>query len=274
MINIIYIGGYGRSGSTVLDLILGENSEVISTGEICNFLSLTANHDNNLCSCGKSFSKCEFWSKMDLFDRIEPSLKNIGPIFDSNFITLCNEKRKMKSKYFYSIFWKNFFLNLSSDNNCNFIVDSSKTAYCQALRPYFLSNMSESINIHYIHMYKPLGSAITSFKKGTNKGIKNKSKKRVFNVTRSIIGWIFANIVSMAYVKFGKFSSITKVNYSCLIKNTEICLKEISENIGFNLDIKHDVLSGRKPIKDHHIVSGNRMAHGPIYIKLKKPVFK
>jgi hypothetical protein len=56
---IIYICGSGHSGSTLLDLILGSHSQVVSLGEIGQFSRFF--RDNDLCTCGAPAQRCEFW---------------------------------------------------------------------------------------------------------------------------------------------------------------------------------------------------------------------
>jgi len=58
-INLVYILGYGHSGSTLLDMMLGSTHDMLSCGELWAFGRNL--HENRLCSCGKHFSECEFW---------------------------------------------------------------------------------------------------------------------------------------------------------------------------------------------------------------------
>ncbi|HVC41992.1 MAG TPA: hypothetical protein VND54_08465 [Candidatus Saccharimonadales bacterium] len=60
MIRIVYIGGCTRSGSTLLDRMLGQLPGYVSTGE----LGLITTHcitANRLCGCGRRFLDCPFW---------------------------------------------------------------------------------------------------------------------------------------------------------------------------------------------------------------------
>jgi len=61
---IIYIMGYGYSGSTFLDTILGNFSDIESVGELNNFYRYTW-HLGKQCACGKKVYECEFWSPID-----------------------------------------------------------------------------------------------------------------------------------------------------------------------------------------------------------------
>jgi hypothetical protein len=56
---VLYIGGEGRSGSTVLSALLGNYNGFFPVGEIRTLWQ--ALKTNELCGCGESISKCEFW---------------------------------------------------------------------------------------------------------------------------------------------------------------------------------------------------------------------
>lgn len=62
-VKVLYIAGFGRSGSTILDNLLGGVDGFFSAGELCymwdhNLL------DNGLCGCGRSLMECEVWGKV------------------------------------------------------------------------------------------------------------------------------------------------------------------------------------------------------------------
>lgn len=59
-IRVLFIGGYGRSGSTLLDRILGETPGIVSLGEV-RHLWREGLVENRRCGCGKPFRDCEFW---------------------------------------------------------------------------------------------------------------------------------------------------------------------------------------------------------------------
>ena len=60
---IIYIGGYDRSGSTLLGLMLGELPGVVAVGELRNVWERGV-RDNELCGCGRPFHECPFWEQV------------------------------------------------------------------------------------------------------------------------------------------------------------------------------------------------------------------
>jgi hypothetical protein len=65
---VVYVGGCQRSGSTVLDRIVGQGDGFHSVGEIVHLWQRGV-HDDELCGCGESFRSCPFWERVgaDLF---------------------------------------------------------------------------------------------------------------------------------------------------------------------------------------------------------------
>jgi hypothetical protein len=58
---ILYVGGFGRSGSTLIGRVLGEASGAICLGETRYVWSRGLLH-NVQCGCGAPFRECPFWS--------------------------------------------------------------------------------------------------------------------------------------------------------------------------------------------------------------------
>jgi sulfotransferase family protein len=58
---VIYIGGWGRSGSTLVDRVLGQIPGVISLGEVREVWQRGV-VENRPCGCGLPFSECPFWT--------------------------------------------------------------------------------------------------------------------------------------------------------------------------------------------------------------------
>lgn len=58
---MLFIGGYGRSGSTLLQRLLGELPGVVAVGEVRHVWE-RGYGQNQLCGCGEPFSSCPFWT--------------------------------------------------------------------------------------------------------------------------------------------------------------------------------------------------------------------
>ncbi|MCF8227260.1 MAG: hypothetical protein K9J30_15395 [Bacteroidales bacterium] len=63
MSKIIYIAGFGHSGSTILDMSLGTLPGVIGLGELKTLMDDQSRdrHFTSVCSCGKKATECPVW---------------------------------------------------------------------------------------------------------------------------------------------------------------------------------------------------------------------
>lgn len=59
-VRVLYIAGWGRSGSTILDTALGQVDGLVSVGEV-KFIWERGLMQNGRCSCGRRLRECPFW---------------------------------------------------------------------------------------------------------------------------------------------------------------------------------------------------------------------
>jgi hypothetical protein len=56
---LIYIGGYGHSGSTLLEYLLAASPEIVACGEVSSVLHQRGRKEK--CTCGKPAAACPVW---------------------------------------------------------------------------------------------------------------------------------------------------------------------------------------------------------------------
>lgn len=62
---VVYIGGFGRSGSTLLERVLGQVPGAVAVGEMVHLLERGLVGDED-CGCGVPFHQCAFWSDVGI----------------------------------------------------------------------------------------------------------------------------------------------------------------------------------------------------------------
>jgi len=62
-VDVVYIAGSGRSGSTLLDNILGQVDGFFSAGEL-RYLWARGVIEDRRCGCGQRFSRCPVWTEV------------------------------------------------------------------------------------------------------------------------------------------------------------------------------------------------------------------
>lgn len=60
---VVYLGGFGRSGSTLVERVLGAAPGWVNVGELVDLARSVARTDE-LCGCGRVFSECETWTQV------------------------------------------------------------------------------------------------------------------------------------------------------------------------------------------------------------------
>jgi len=74
---LVFVGGIGRSGSTLIERLLGELPGVCSMGEVVHMWR-RALVDDETCGCGERFARCPFWAEVGReafggWERVDPA---------------------------------------------------------------------------------------------------------------------------------------------------------------------------------------------------------
>lgn len=165
-LRVIYLAGMTRSGTTVLDRILGTLDGVTSFCEI-KLLWSTGFEKNEICSCGSRFDACDFWVPVardlaDLdFKRIQELQQSVdrtrhffkmlwGPRSAQFKAQLAEYKEALRRLYF----------KLAEQSGTNIIIDSSKTS-TSAL----ILGEIEGIDVWVVHMVRDARAVVHSWQK-------------------------------------------------------------------------------------------------------------
>ncbi|GFJ89663.1 sulfotransferase [Phytohabitans rumicis] len=60
MSSVLFLGGLGRSGTTLVERLLGELPGCCALGEVVHLWQRDV-RDDERCGCGARFSACDFW---------------------------------------------------------------------------------------------------------------------------------------------------------------------------------------------------------------------
>ena len=108
MRKIIFICSLEHSGSTILNLFLGQHSKIIPIGEVSNSSAKLKKFDKHkrICACGKCLDDCEYWGKVIRKNEQNPPtsaemeyehlLNVFSEIYDDSMI-ICDESKQIAS---------------------------------------------------------------------------------------------------------------------------------------------------------------------------------
>jgi len=272
---IIYIAGYGRSGSTLLDVILGSHPQIMGTGELTNIFDCM-DDPASPCSCGKNVHDCSFWGDVTthLLRGKGASQKNRGGLLQTsceewtNVSLLFNDRKKKYDGY--KILMTGLFDYLFKIGGREFIVDSSKNAYTSSWRPLALKKIC-GYDVKLIHLVRNGQGVMMSKMKGDNTDMrKGIYRTKPFAALEGLFGWIIANLVVIITRILLPPKTYYLMKYEDMVREPE---KELIKVGGFlGLDFKETIQSIRrmKPIPVGHLISGNRLAHNNSTILIDK----
>jgi hypothetical protein len=135
---ILYLGGLGRSGSTLVERLLGELPGVCAVGEVVHMWRRGV-VEGERCGCGEPFGECPFWqlvgkSAFGGWDRVDvgrvAALR--GAVDRTRFVPLLAApalrpgfRRELDE---YLSYYLRIYAAIAEASGCSFIVDSSKHA--------------------------------------------------------------------------------------------------------------------------------------------------
>lgn len=170
-LKIIFIAGSGRSGTTIMDRVIGTLDGVTSLNQIYPL----GDSKHKYCSCGKSISSCPFWCKVKNNSKMLPGGTNKliqlrEKIDHTRYLPLLMTKngQRIFSKRLkeYVVRLQDLYSAIATASEGNIIVDSSKVSS----RALILSMIPE-FEVYVVHMVRdPRGVLFSWQKKKERKG--------------------------------------------------------------------------------------------------------
>ena len=221
-VSVIYISGDGHSGSTLLDILLGSQKNVFSSGELNNISR--EGLPKEFCSCDKQLSDCELWS--DIFEKW--LVKSRITVDEYRVLKLRYERNKATPRLLFNCVFpskkfidycnstKFLFETISEVTNCNTIIDSSKI-------PQRILVLKRIVSLRNIHLTRNLVGVLNSAKKSKNKNIKKgyETNIRPRRTSKTILDWVVKNLLVELFT-IGVNSK--KIAYDEFITNSKILL--------------------------------------------------
>jgi len=260
---IVYIAGYGRSGSTIFDMLFNMHSAIMGAGELARIFDQW--NQKQKCSCGEYYQDCAFWSQV--MAKFQTELPDIT-LEDAARITLSVEKvtnlwrfsanRFCSMEKMYGRIWRILLEAIVTVNNAPVVVDSSKSTRVVTARPLALAKFSQ-IPVKIIHLVRDPRAVTWSYLRGSNRKLEaGEPAKMRGGVPRVVLSWMITN----AFVQFGLTKwqgEIIRVRYEDLVINPIPQLERLAQGLHLDLDGITEQLQHNKPIMPGHGVAGNRL---------------
>lgn len=271
MPKVVYIGGYGRSGSTLIDTILGTHPEVLGGGELERFFTDVV--EGGSCTCGQKYLDCELWGKVladlggaesitpELADQLHRAESMLGPVLGL---------RQAKSNRATAIRkWSDLFDSAARHYEGTHIVDSSKSSRASARRISLLAARHDIVVVHLTR--DPRAVAYSEMKRGNNDKLESGDRRMSSNLwgLRPLLGWAMANMAVEVTARRNPSLRVVHVRYEDFVADPAASIEQICRAADLTTEPILEAIRSEFGIETGHGVRGNRMRRqaGPIVLK-------
>lgn len=270
---VLYIAGSGRSGSTMLECLLGSHPDVATLGEVHHLWERGIVKDE-LCGCGQKFSQCSFWSEVgarafggwgevdldrvarlhDAVDRHRRIARVLGP---------AQGERLRRSVHDYNDLYERIYAAAGEVSGAKLVVDSGKHATLAAS----LAN-SKWLDLRVIHIVRDSTAVTYSWSKAVRRPEAQNDEDALmtqYSSTLSSALWALTNLEVEALRIKGK--SPARLKYEDLVANPGPTLSAALTRVGLrSFDPQVD---GGVELRTQHTVAGNpmRFTRGTLTLK-------
>lgn len=274
-IKVLYIGGSGRSGSTLLERILGQLDHFVAVGELRHIWDKSFS-DNQLCSCGKHFRDCEFWqavtqeafgqlsqNEIEEIKALKNSIDRVRYIPQLLWKSAKHEQASNAVKY-EKILTK-LYKAIKKVSGAEFIVDASK----DPSTAYFLRTM-KCIDLHVLHLVRDSRAVAFSWqrKKVFRPEISGEqSYMATYSLSYSSMDWVYRNIlINMLQYLTPKY---LRIQYEMLMQEPQKLLEIIQEFVQTPQTDYDFVRHNKLHLQIGHTATGNpfRFKYGDVTLR-------
>jgi hypothetical protein len=276
-LKVVYIGGYSRSGSTLLLRLLAESEGLVAVGELFDIWARSFGEDQ-LCGCGKSFHACPFWRAVTIeafgvppeqvpAERYGAQRRRVQghPSIPRLWMPMLRSAGYQRELGRYVGLLKRLYESVSEVSGDQIVLDSSKVPQYS----WVLAEMMPAVELHMIHLVRDSRAAAFSWRKIKLRpeiSWKAQAMDR-HSVARSALEWDLFNL--MLWSRRHRYSSYTVVRYEDLTLDPAAELLRISQALGSPLTPVVSEESRHVHLGTGHTVSGNpsRFDIGPVKIE-------
>ena len=266
-VQVLYIIGYGYSGSTFIDTVLGNQDDTISVGELSNMYQYVWK-SNKLCGCGQKASECFFWQDVKrnwrrrigkeclhgYFKRQQAYEKWRDP---SNWYWL-NSMNKRQSSDFKSHIKQTHALYeaISEVSGKSLIIDSSKIP---TLAMYL--SLVKGLDLSILHLVRDGRGVCWSCIKKAERVAKGQvsAGKTWIAAMRAIAGWSLANLESELIARRMPQGHMMLMRYEDFVFNPDKMLEKIGVFTKKNFESVIKKVQSGEILDKGHAIAGNRL---------------
>lgn len=272
---LIYIGGHGRSGSTLLERMLAQVDDFVAVGELRHIWDKTF-AENQLCGCNRPFNACPFWNAVldeafggydqvpiDHIRSLKWSVDRVRYLPHMLLPYTVQAFQQRVDEYCHIL--SNLYAAIRNVSGKSVIVDSSK----DPSTPYILRTLPE-LELYMLHLVRDSRAVGFSWqrKKARPEIVAKKTYMRTYSPRETAVGWFYRNLL-IQFVQYMQ-TPYTLVRYEDLVAQPEQTLWAILEAVGQPDQTFDFIEDGEVFLEMSHTVAGNpfRFKQGKLALRL------
>jgi hypothetical protein len=263
MYTVIYVMGYGRSGSTILDILLNQHPDALSVGEVGELYRWL--REGETCACLAPIRECSFWRavcarhlpgsrhaprRMESLQRSVESYRNLPALL------LPADRKARVAAYRRQV--RSLFGSIAEVSGKRCIVDSSKSTRHVAGRALALERYA-GLDVRAIHMVRdPRGVGWSAMRgEGSPEWQKRNHHPRA-RFVRTLAGWTATNALACLTARRLRRGAL-RVRYEDLCAAPRTVLERIGDFVGLDLSEVIGRIEDGASLEVGHNVGGNRV---------------
>jgi hypothetical protein len=266
---VLFIGGLGRSGTTLLERLLGQIDGVQTLGETVHLWVRGITRDET-CGCGLPFHECPFWTEVG-----QIAFGGWSQVDVADVMAMRSHVDRMRrvprvvarpgaEVHRYAGMFRSIYQAAHQASGASLIVDSSKhpsMAYCLRTQ--------KDLDLRVVHVVRDPRAVAYSWAKTVERpeaGVEEQFMNR-YTPARAAALWTGENAAMSGLARLGV--PLIRLNYEDLVADPHAALRRLLDFADMPPDIHIPIDGHRATLRSNHTVSGNplRFATGELEIR-------
>jgi Sulfotransferase family len=232
---VVYLAGLGRSGSTLLERLLGEMPGACPAGEVVH-MWLRSVRDDERCGCGQAFSSCPFWQQVGQaafggWDRVDVQriTRLRAQVDRARFLPVLASaplrRRIQPALDEYVGYYQRTYAAISQVSGSPVVIDSSKHASLA-----FCLRSSPSVDLRVVHMVRDSRAVAYSWSRVVDRPEAAGSQMSTYPPASAALRWNLQNSAAALLSQLG--TPVLRVRYEDFVRAPAVTLGEIASFAG------------------------------------------
>ncbi|MFC4587234.1 sulfotransferase [Sphaerisporangium corydalis] len=266
-VRVIFIGGLGRSGTTLLERLLGEVPGIAPLGEVVHLWQRGVDAQEP-CGCGEPFHTCPFWRRVGvrafggwspgLSDRVQTLRRRLDR---TRHIPALTTRQCGVGLSGYTRAYSRVYEAAAQIAACPVVVDSSKHASLA-----FCLSTSPVVDLSVVHVVRDPRAVAHSWRRQVRRPEDGTPMTR-WRPWRTSLHWIVQNLAFELLARRG--GTVIRIRYEDLLADPRAVLSMLLVRLGFGDDVETGLTflrPGLAELSVAHTCAGNpmRFTAGPL----------